>query len=356
LTIASVASERRLEVLGYADQQVCTGVPVSRFESRDYGMSQKVTSSLTQHEVVAYATSLSNWGRWGSADRLGTLNLITPQKRLEAARIVREGVTVSCAWNIEAGPDATAAPDEEGGPPQRFMIATGEGLPETPRLRGAREFIGFVFHGYAMTHVDALSHIFWDRQMYNGCPADAVTARAGATEHDVTSLAGGVVSRGILLDVARAQGREWLDPGESMLPEDLEAAENLAGVRVEVGDVMLVRSGYGRLRRTRGRQDVDTSGLPGLHPACLPWIHDRGAALLGSDTATDVLPPLFPEIRMPVHAIGVAAMGLWILDGCDLEELGEICERLQSWEFLFFLSPLRIRGATGSPVNPLAVF
>jgi kynurenine formamidase len=315
----------------------------------------------TEDEVLAYFDSLSNWGRWGADDELGTLNLVTPQKRKAAAALVTEGVTVSCAWDIESVPQ----PDHAFGSPQRFMVASGEGLHDpdrvTPpgglgRMGGALEFFGLVFHGYAVTHVDGLCHIFWDKQMYNGQPAAKVTTSGGAVREPITVLKDGVMTRGVLLDVAAAQGRHWLDPGEGVTPEHLEAAESRQGVRVEEGDVVLLRTGYGRKKREQGREPLPANPFPGWHAAALPWLHERGVAMIGCDTAQDMHPSPYPAIALPVHAVGIVAMGLWLIDNMNLEELAAKCEELQRWSFQFVLAPLRIVGGTGSPANPLAVF
>ena len=142
-----------------------------------------------------------------------------------------------------------------------------------------------------------------------------------------------------------------------MFPEDLEAAESRAGVRVGSGDVVLLRTGYGQLVRERGPYNVRAEGRAGWHPACLPWLHEREVAAIAGDTACGCMPnPDYPSIHDPVHAIGIVAIGLWLIDNCDLEALAAACTERGRWEFLFVLSPLRVVGGTGSPANPLAVF
>jgi kynurenine formamidase len=167
----------------------------------------------------------------------------------------------------------------------------------------------------------------------------------------------GIVGRGVLLDVATARGVPWLDPGDGVLPDDLEAAEARQGVRVGSGDIVLLRTGYGRRRRESGPLMVD-DGQAGWHAACLPWLHAREVAAIGADTAQDVVPTGYEgsELGLPVHSIGLVAMGLWLIDNCDLEELRDACEQLGRFEFLLTLPTLRLAGATGSPVNPLAMF
>lgn len=310
-----------------------------------------------ERTVRAWFEELSNWGRWGADDERGTLNHVTPAVRAAAAGLVTEGETVSCAWDIDTGP----RPDLTFGAPHRFMLATGEGLADPERVGGpvegggTAEYIGMVFHGYAVTHLDGLCHMHWNGRMYNDVPAAAVTAGDGATRLAVTAAAEGIVTRGVVLDVAGVRGGAWLEPGEGVLPADLEEAEAAQGVRVGVGDVVLLRTGYGRKVRELGPDAVGEVGRAGWHAACLPWLHERRVAAIGADTAQDVMPSGY-SMRHPVHHVGIVAMGLWLVDNCDLEPLVETCRRLGRWTFLFTLAPLRTAGGTGSPVNPLATF
>ena len=185
----------------------------------------------SEAQVLEWMTSLSNWGRWGKDDQLGCLNLITPAKRKQAAALVREGVTVSCARPIvtDMTPDVTYQV-------QRYMVDSGEGRDSDPperRLirRGAAEFIGMVFHGQTITHIDAMSHYSWQGRMYNGAPASRVTSREGALSYSIEAAQDGIVSRGVLLDIPRLRGARWLDPADPVMPSDLDEAERSQGVR-----------------------------------------------------------------------------------------------------------------------------
>jgi kynurenine formamidase len=321
-----------------------------------------------EKEVLGWFDQLSNWGRWGKEDELGTLNHITPQVRKAAAECIRHGESISCAWDLSNVPQA----DDLFGTPQRFMLATGEGLddehrvvnlPHFPpeaqtkklRMYGAIEYIGFVFHGSNITHIDAPSHFFWDRQMYNGRPSELVCCLGGATANAVTAARNGITSRGVLLDIPTGRGVPWLEPGEGVYPEDLEAAEARQGVKVRPGDIVLLRTGYGRRKREVGPVPQSV-GHPGWHASALPWLYERNVAMIGCDTNTDAIPSGYQEVPIPVHLIGLTSMGLWLLDNCDFELLAKTAERLQQWEFLLSVLPLRIAGGTGSPVNPIATF
>jgi kynurenine formamidase len=314
----------------------------------------------SEEEVLSYFDALSNWGRWGDDDQLGTLNLVSPEKRIAAAELVRSGTTVSLAWDIGGSP-----PADQPWPPQRFMLATGQGLSDADRVvapgragrsSGAAEHIGLVYHGHTVTHIDGLSHIFWDGKMYNGRPAELVTSTFGATHHAITALKEGIVTRGVLLDIPVVRGVDWLEPGEAVYPEDLEAAEVREGVIVGEGDVLVLRTGYGKKVRDKGPDDVAAGGRAGWHAACLPWLHARGVAAIACDTAQDAIPSGYTSFRNPIHEVGIVAMGLWLIDNCDLEALATICTDSGRWAFFFTLAPLRWVGATGSPANPLATF
>lgn len=314
-----------------------------------------MSQTPTESDVIKMMDSLSNWGRWGADDQLGTLNLITPAKRVQAARLVQEGVPVTCARPIatDIGADTTFQP-------MRFMVDSGEGRdtcsPERAlERRGASEFIGMVFHGYTITHVDTPAHYFWKGKIYNGRSCNLITSREGATIESVELLHDGVVGRGVLLDIAALKGR-WLESGEGVMPEDLEAAEKAQGVRVEPGDILLIRTGYYGRRLKQGPRNPQKDGSPAAHVACAPWFRERGVAMLGTDTHNDVSPLPYPRLGNTLHVVSLVAMGLWLIDNGNLEDLAAACQSRGRWEFLLTIAPLRLQGTTGSPVNPIALF
>ncbi|MEK7777420.1 MAG: cyclase family protein [Chloroflexota bacterium] len=304
----------------------------------------------TEQEVLGYMTSLSNWGRWGPDDMLGTLNLITPKKRAQAARLVRQGITVSCARPIL--PDLTA--DVTSIPPIHYMTSSGETVPATG-AGGTGDFVGIVFHGLSITHIDTPSHQFWNGKMFNGKPAAAVTAQQRATVGGVDLVKDGILTRGVLLDIAALKGKPWLEAGEAVFPEDLEAAEKAQGVHLGEGDALLVRMGWYK-RRVEVGPPTAAQGRPGLHASTLPWLHKRGISIALADASWDAGPSGYAGIRIPVHTVGIVFMGLWLIDAGNCEEVVEVCRRLNQWEFMFVVAPLRWPNATGSPVSPLAVF
>ena len=312
----------------------------------------------SEAEVLDWYTSLSNWGRWGPDDELGTLNLITPEKRAKAARLVREGVSISCARTLsfEAIPDNPV-------PPQHFMLRSGEGeASERVGRSNARDAFLIAPHGHTITHLDAPSHTFvrvtpdapWT--MFNGKRRELVKTVEGATAGSVELVGEGIVSRGVLLDIARVRGVDWLDASAPVFPEDLEAAEAAQGVRVEPGDILFVRTGYPR-RLAEGGPRKPGEGMTGFQAACLPWLRERDVALIGTDTANDVAPSQYPGLGTngAVHGVAMGGIGLWLLDNPTFEDLAVACAARGRWEFLAIVAPLKLERGTGSPVNPLAL-
>ena len=309
----------------------------------------------SEAQVLGYFKKYSNWGRWGKDDQAGTLNLITPERRVHAARLVKKGITVSCGRPIttEMAPDVLTQT-------MHFITQSGEpfanakSVPE--QVQVAMDYLGVAVHGLTVTHLDSVGHMFWDGKMYNGFSAANITTKDGALVQSVEVAKDGIVGRGVLLDIPRVKDVKWIEPGESIYSQDMEAAERSARLKLEPGDVLLVRTGSLRRRNEVGPWDGVKGSRPGMHANCIPFLHDRGVAVLGTDTAADVHPSGYKAFRAPVHQVGIVAMGLWLIDNCDLEALAQTCERLNRWEFQFSLGPLRIQYGTGSPVNPLAVF
>jgi kynurenine formamidase len=302
----------------------------------------------TTEDLDAMYESLKNWGRWGVDDQRGALNHLTDERRAAAAGLVRSGQATSLAHDLGTEPSS-----ENPNPAHHHMLASGDARDANgiPGYEAARDYIGLDVHGLFTTHVDALSHMFVRGQMYGGRPASDVRSD-GARSNTVLSMADGVVGRGVLLDVPRALGVDFLDVGQVITVADLEAAEQAEGVTVEPGDVLLVA--WGREARRAAKKTFD--GFSGLHAECLPWLHERQVAVLGSDGISDPMPFVgTPDWPFPVHQIGITAVGLHLIDNMALARLAERCATAGRWEFLFTMAPLRIARGTGCPVNPLAV-
>lgn len=299
-------------------------------------------ADLSAEDVRRFHRTLSNWGRWGAEDQLGTLHWIDAGKRAAAAGLVRSGRTVGCARPLPTEP----AVDNER-PVVHLMTGTAsEGW--------GGDYFALAPHGYAVSHVDALCHIFHEGRLYNGHPVERVTAH-GALALSIDALRDGVVSRGVLLDVPALRGADWLEAGEAIGPEDLERAETAAGLRVEAGDVLLVRTGRWALRSARGPWDP-RQRLAGLHASCLPWLFERRVAALGSDGVSDAVPSQVEGVGLPIHSVAIVAMGLHLLDNLDLDALAAACREERRWAFQLVIAPLVIAGGTASPVNPIAIF
>jgi len=298
------------------------------------------------------ARRVSNWGRWGADDERGTINFITPEVVRRAATCVRRGTVFSLGLPFgAAGPQIG-----QGGRvnPIHLMSAIDGRLgaaPDGPRY--SDDFVTMPLQ--CATQWDSLAHVYYDGQLYNGFPASTLTA-AGAARNAIDRLGPGIVSRGVLLDLARARGVERLAVGQVIGPADLEAAEAAQGVRVGSGDVLLLRTGHLALFTRDGDRVAYMRQMPGLGIAAVPWLHAREVAAVASDTnAVEVIPFEDPAVPLPVHQLCIRDMGLTLGEMFDLDALAADCAADRVWEFLFSAPPLKVTGGVGSPLNPLAV-
>jgi len=305
---------------------------------------------LTQQEVDGLFGRIGNWGRWGKDDQRGTLNYITDAKRAAAARLVKTGEAISLGLPLATVP----APDNPT-PVTHLMIQSGHDahlLPSPPPFTA--DYLGINTHGYANTHLDALCHLIWNGKLYNGYDA-AEVGSTGALKLAVDVTRNGVISRGVLLDIPKLRDVPWLENGEHIYPEELDAAAREHGVTVEEGDVLMVRTGRARQRKTRGAWSPE-EGMAGLDAACLPWLHDHKVAVLGSDGVSDAMPYGYEEPWVSIHSCAIAMMGVHLIDNMDLDTLAERAKAMGRYEFQFVMAPLIVVRGTASPVNPIAVF
>lgn len=285
---------------------------------------------------------LSNWGRWGADDELGTLNLINDETRARAVAEVRTGRSVSLARPIEpasmmGGPFAPPTPPSP--PVQQAMLYTG-----VPPMAMA-EVLVVTPHNPGLTHLDALVHIPVDGHVYPGRPlTDAVTP-TGVRHGSTTAFADGVLTRGVLLDLAPG-GR--LPPAHPVTGADLEAAEHRSGVRLEPGDALVVRAGWAFSRDP-------ANPMPGMTVDAVAWMRRRDVSIYAGDIG-DAHPAVDPRVVMPLHFIGLARLGMPLIDAAEVEELAGVCADLHRYAFLLVIAPPRLRGGTGVPVNPQAIF
>lgn len=282
---------------------------------------------------------LSNWNRWGKDDQMGTVNLITAAKRVEAHRLVREGHAVSL-WR-EIGRNQAPGEDQ---PYELTVFHSGDGNVD-------RFTIGQ--HGHEVTHMDALSHWIFQGKLYNGVPEEVVTPK-GTGRLSISVYRDGVVSRGLLMDAPRLKGLPYLDPAAVIYPQDLDLWEKKTGLKAGPGDILFVRTGHWALQKEKGPWGY--SPLPGLHVSCARWLKQRDIAVLATDAIADAQPSGVEGAVYPLHQVLIAGMGNPVIDNCDLEALGEAANQRKRWEFHVSILPLALAGATGSPVNPVATF
>ena len=296
--------------------------------------------AATAADLERWQTELSNWGRWGADDEIGAINLITPEKRLEAAGLVRAGISVSLARDV-LKEEAVDNPR----PFEHTMHGVGS---DTFAVR---------YHGWAHTHLDALAHVDDDEgRMYNGYRPDeaAVLEAGGHARNSIHNLKNGIFTRGILMDIPRLKGVPYLEPETPIYVEDLEAWEARTGVRAGAGDAVFIRTGRWAAREVLGPFIIGRVGTAaGLHASVIPWLRERDVALLGSDGALSVAPS---ELPGAAHDFALVHLGIHLFDNADLEALGDAAAEQGRWEFLLTAAPLAVWGGTGSPINPIATF
>ncbi|MDA8044928.1 MAG: cyclase family protein [Actinomycetota bacterium] len=303
----------------------------------------------TAEEYNAYRTRFCNWGRWGPDDELGTLNHITDEVRRRAAGLVQTGRAVSMARPLDTRMGA-ANPY----PAHHFMAM--------PQSGGMLDYVGMFIHGLTITHIDALCHLpTADGRLWQGRPMN--DARLPATHNGTIDFLGdGVVTRGVLYDVPRHRGTEYVAPGRPVHGWELAEVASAQGVRPQPGDAVIIRSGYEPYWKAQEHRP-GFEHVTGVHASAVEFLYEQDAALLVWDfqdapTADQGLPNPSPTspIAVHVHHIVLPYMGMPIVDNADLEAVARTCAGLGRWEFQLVVAPLNVPGATGSPVNPLAVF
>jgi kynurenine formamidase len=301
-------------------------------------------------ELKDLAARVSNWGRWGPDDQRGTLNFLTPDATRRGVTAVRRGETFSLAIPFdEDGPQTGAIPGRIN--PKRTMLTIN--APFTGDTADFCTSDDAVEMGVqAATHWDALAHVGYEEVLYNGVPFGAVDD-SGASKLGIENF-GPIVTRGVLLDVARQKDVEYFDEAYAITGDDLDAAANQGGVTVESGDIVLVRTGQMEWLR-RGDKVRFNDPSPGIGVGSLEWFHDHEIAAVATDTLVfEVWPCEDPTALLPVHMIDLRDMGLiqgqlWYLD-----DLASDCAADGVYEFLLAATPLPLTRAAGGPVAPTA--
>jgi kynurenine formamidase len=215
------------------------------------------------------------------------------------------------------------------------------------------DFISMPLQG--ATQWDSLAHVGYDDLFYNNVPVRSVMALGGASRNAIDNALPGIVGRGVLVDIARARGVEWLQAGESIEPDELDSALAAQGVSVGSGDIVVLRTGWRRKALVEGWENW-LAGNPGLGLACAPWLHDKEVAAVVSDNwGIEVSPAAEGTGILPLHCVLIRDLGMMLGEILDLEELAADCAADGVWDFFLSAAPLRVVGGVGSPVSPLAI-
>ena len=294
----------------------------------------------TQEEFEGWMTEFSNWGRWGNDDQRGAANLITAAKSLQATKLVETGKTISLGHSVV---------DEFGTDPNRSFGLNMIISFDPDRIR---DRLDIDYHGGFFTHLDAICHVVYDGKIYNGHDMKETVTNDGCEHLGITGLKDGVVTKAVLVDVPRLRGVPYLEPGTRVYREDIEEWEKKVGVKVESGDILLIRTGRWARRNALG----DVPGNAGMDASFLPFLAERDVALFGGDTSHEVRDNIPGYEVTVIHKFTVVARGMNLFDNLDLEAVAEEAARQNRWEFLFMASPVRVPKGTGSPINPIAIF
>ena len=306
---------------------------------------------VTLEQIKRWETELSNWQRWGPRDQRGTLNLITPEKTRAAARLVKDGVSVSLGHFVS---EEQAIDSQTFAPTKHWMTAID---PTTGQVRGALDAMSFSLHDGQLAHLDALCHYRTERDgkllIFNGYPQNL--DEHGCKDLAIDRMGPGYVTRGVLVDIPLLRGVPWLEPSTPIYVSDLEAWEKFAGVTVGSGDALLIRTGRWAKREKEGPWNYARQGA-GLHASVLPWLKERGVAVLVGDAVNDVQPSGVEGLNRPIHQMTQVFLGLPLVDNGYLEDVAREAAQRRRWEFLLSWQITKVPGGTASPFNALATF
>ncbi|AIT80063.1 cyclase family protein [Novosphingobium pentaromativorans] len=303
------------------------------------------------------AERLRNWGRWGEDDQRGTINHVGPEALKRAAAEVVSGKLISLG--LEFSQDGPQIPEITKRPNPQLLASDLDQIfnPANPRSRFNDDVI--VMPLQSATQWDALSHVHYDGEMYNGCKASECLTARGTKKNGVHHLGSpGIMSRGVLLDIARLHGVDELPADHKISPDELNRACEKFGVTVEAGDIVVVRTGHLRTFTVRKDKTKVAGFQAGLGAECAEWLYDKSAAAVAADNiAVEFLgmESLTQEVVLPFHMLAIRDMGMPLGELFDLEALSQDCAADGRYSFLLSAPPLKVTGAFGSPINPIVL-
>ena len=283
-------------------------------------------------------SAVTNWGRWGADDERGTLNLLTPEVVSHAAALVKRGKVYSLAMPLAV--DGPQWPTRH----RTWKVTT---FNVSANGRGGADDV-VTMHSHSGTHMDALCHIWYDGQLYNGFSAPEHVTSAGATRNAIDRVPS-LVGRGVLLDVAAYKGREHLGATEAISADDLDACAKAQGVEIRAGDILLLRTGW--IRVFAQDRDLFYASEPGIDVSTLAWLKAHDIVAVAADNHAVEVMAQVPPADLPIHKAAIRDLGLYLVEYLNLEELA--ADRV--YESLVIIAPLPLTGGIGSPVNPIAI-
>lgn len=305
--------------------------------------------AVSHKDFLALFDTLKSWSEYNDSTlERGALNNITPEVVKAATALVKTGevVTMGLPWNTESGPDNHK-------PALHYMTELSIDTPhESPNCN--KDFIGVDYHGKAVSHLDAMTHIAFNDHLFGGKSSSASVNASGSSWGTVDKL-GPIVTRGVILDAARFAGLDWIEPGTAVHAEDILAYEKKFGFSIGAGDCVLLRSGHFARRAKLGVWDPSDFSA-GFHVDVMALLKERKVSVIGADGDSDVRPSPVEGVGSPIHVLALPGLGIPLLDNLQLEAVAAKCAELNRWTFNIVISPLNIPRGTGSPINPIAIF
>ena len=305
--------------------------------------------AVSHQDFLALFDGLKSWSEYSDSTlERGALNNITSEVVKAAAALISTGevVTMGLPWNTESGPDNHK-------PALHYMTELSIDTPhESPNCN--KDFIGVDYHGKAVSHLDAMTHIAFNDHLFGGKSSSASVNASGSSWGTVDKL-GPIVTRGVVLDAARFAGLDWIEPGTAVHAEEILAYEKKFGFTIGAGDCVLLRSGHFARRAKLGVWDPSDFSA-GFHVDVMALLKERKVSVIGADGDSDVRPSPVEGVGSPIHVLALPGLGIPLLDNLQLEAVAAKCAELNRWTFNIVISPLNIPRGTGSPINPIAIF